>query len=110
PKVPSEVLNHVGLCVSDLDRSRRFYTEVLGFGHWRDFDAPDDMTPQLLQLPSPVGLHAVYLRLGEFVLELLHYREAGQHPPATPRTMNELGLTHLSVSVEDIPATCAAVL
>ena len=104
--MPQFVLNHVGHCVSDLDVSRRFYTEVLGFEHWRDFDAPDDMTPQLLQLDKPVGLYAVYLRLGDFVLELLNYREAGQHAPGTVRRMNETGLTHLSVSVEDIEATC----
>lgn len=108
--MPKVVLNHVGHCVSDLDRSRRFYTEVLGFEHWRDYDAPDDMTPKLLRLEPPVGLLAVYLRLGDFVLELLHYRHAGQHPPARPRTMDELGLTHLSVSVEDVPATCEAVV
>lgn len=101
------VFNHVGHCVNDVERSRRFYEEVLGFDFWREFDAPDAMTAPLLGLPEPVGLKAVYLRQGEFVLELLYYAEAGANPPPVPRVMNELGLTHLSVSVDDIDATAA---
>ena len=56
------VFNHVGHCVTDVDRSRRFYEDVLGFEFWREFDAPDEMTAQLLGLPEPVGLKAVYLQ------------------------------------------------
>jgi catechol 2,3-dioxygenase-like lactoylglutathione lyase family enzyme len=101
------VFNHVGHCVADVDRSRRFYEEVLGFEFWREFDAPDEMTAQLLDLPAPVGLRAVYLRQGEFVLELLGYRDAGTLPAPRPRVMNEIGLTHISVSVDDIDDTAA---
>ncbi len=100
------VFNHVGQCVTDLDRSRRFYEEVLGFELWREFDAPDEMTAKLLDLPQPVGLKAVYLRQGEFVLELLHYAGAGTNP-YRQRVMNDVGLTHISVSVADIDAVAA---
>ena len=27
------IVNHVGLCVTDLDRSRTFYEQVFGFAH-----------------------------------------------------------------------------
>jgi catechol 2,3-dioxygenase-like lactoylglutathione lyase family enzyme len=101
------VFNHVGHCVTDVDRSRRFYEEVLGFEFWREFDAPDAMTAQLLDLPEPVGLRAVYLRQGEFILELLGFAGAGTTAPPRPRVMNEVGLTHISVSVDDIDATAA---
>jgi lactoylglutathione lyase len=101
------VFNHVGHCVSDVERSTRFYVDVLGFELWREFDAPDPMTAQLLALSEPVGLKAVYLRQGEFILELLAFADAGCHPSATPRVMNEIGLTHISVSVDDIHATAA---
>ena len=101
------VFNHIGLCVTDVERSRRFYEDVLGFDFWREFVAPDEMTAQLLDLPEPVGLTAVYLRQEQFILELLHFADAGTRAPATPRVMNEVGLTHISVSVDDIHATAA---
>jgi lactoylglutathione lyase len=101
------VINHVGQCVTDVDRSRRFYEEVLGFEFWREIAPPDAMTAQLIDLEPPLGVRAVYLRRDEFVLELIQYSEAGSHAPASPRVMNELGLTHLSVSVDDITATAA---
>ena len=48
---------------------------------------------------------ASYLVLDGFVLELLHYGAPGATATPRPRTMNEPGLTHLSISVEDIHAT-----
>jgi lactoylglutathione lyase len=92
------VINHVGLCVADLDRARAFYVQVLGFEVWREIHPPDVPTDRLLGLGSPIGLTACYLRLGDFVLELLHYSGSGATallPRARP--FNEPGLTHLSV-------------
>ncbi len=78
------VFNHVGHCVSDVERSTRFYVDVLGFELWREFDAPDPMTAQLLALSEPVGLKAVYLRQGEFILELPGLRRCGVSPVRRP--------------------------
>src|ERR1700722_10285320 len=97
------VFNHVGICVTDLERSRKFYEEVLQFRYWWELEAPDEGTSQLLQIPAPVGLKAVYLVRDGLVLELLYYSEAKAKPFRT-RVMNEPGLTHISLSVGDIPA------
>jgi catechol 2,3-dioxygenase-like lactoylglutathione lyase family enzyme len=97
------VFNHVGICVTDLPRARTFYEEVLRFRYWWELEAPDDGTSQLLQIPAPVGLRAVYLVRDGLVLELLHYGDA-EPQPFRQRVMNEPGLTHLSFSVGDIPA------
>lgn len=96
-------VNHVGLCVSDIARARRFY-EALGFAFDRELRPPDDLTGPLLGLAPPVGLTAVYLTSGSFTLELLHY-EQGPSSPASHRPMNELGLTHLSLTVDDLAGT-----
>ena len=59
-------------------------------------------------MKTPLGLQCVYLRRDGFVLELLHFADAGDGR-GHERVMNEAGLTHISVSVDDIPATCARV-
>jgi catechol 2,3-dioxygenase-like lactoylglutathione lyase family enzyme len=102
------VFNHVGQCVTDLDRSRRFYVELLGFEPWREINPPDGLSAQLLGLDEPLGMTACYLRRDGFVLELLHFAARTPTRPATPRTMDEVGLTHMSVSC-DIAAVCARV-
>jgi catechol 2,3-dioxygenase-like lactoylglutathione lyase family enzyme len=95
------VFNHVGLCVADRARSRRFYEELLGFQFWWELEPPDDGTAELLQLDKPVGLHATYLVRDGLVLELLDYsgRDVRRGPD---RGMDEIGLTHLSLSVSDL--------
>ena len=101
-------VNHVGLCVSDLDRSRAFYQQVLGFESVREMAIPDDFTTDLLRVPRPVGLTASYLRRDAFVLELLHFDRPG-NPSARDRPFPEPGLTHLSFTVDDLDATRALV-
>jgi catechol 2,3-dioxygenase-like lactoylglutathione lyase family enzyme len=95
------VLNHIGHCVADLDRSQRFYEALFGFAVVRELKVPDQPSDRLLQVAAPLGMTALYLRKGGFVLELLHFDRPG-NPPARPRPMNEPGLTHLSFSVDDI--------
>ena len=94
--------NHVGLCVSDRERSRRFYEGVLGFQFWWELDPPDDPTAQLVQLPAPLGVHATYLVRDGFVLELMDYSKRQVHA-GSERVMDQIGLTHISLSVSDLP-------
>ncbi len=100
--------NHVGLCVSDTARSRRFYQGLLGFAFWWELEPPDEATGTLLQLNEPIGLHATYLVRDGLVLELLAY----SHRPlraGSNRVMDQVGLTHLSLSVSDLSEVLAAV-
>ncbi len=98
------IYNHTGHVVTDLARSKRFYQEVLGFSFWYEISPPDGPTARLSMLTPPLGLTASYLTLDGFVLELMHYAAPGATAPFRPRTMNEPGLTHLSVSVDDVRA------
>ena len=106
--VPSTTVNHVGLAVADLERSRRFYVGALGFTEVRTLQPPDGVCSTLLRVPPPVGLTAVYLTRGDFTLELLHYERPG-NPAARDRPMTEPGLTHLSMTTDDLAGTLAAV-
>ena len=102
------IVNHVGLCVTDLACARAFYEQVLGFVHTYDLPVPDGPTSTLLRIPAPVSLVAVYLERDGFVLELLHFAREG-NAPQRERSFTEPGLTHLSFTVDDVAATCALV-
>lgn len=103
------VVNHIGHCVSDLERAKRFYIGVFGFAEWFEISPPDQGSDRLLGLAPPLGMTASYLSLGDVVLELLAYGARTVSRPEPARTMDQIGLTHFSFAVDDIDATCAAV-
>ena len=102
------VFNHVGLCVSDRGRARRFYEGLLGFEFWWELEPPDEGTDRLLQLAKPIGLNATYLVRDGLVLELLDYAQREVHA-GPDRVMDQVWLTHLSLSVSDLGGTLAMV-
>jgi lactoylglutathione lyase len=101
--------NHVGQCVTDLEEAKRFYCELLGFELQRELKPPDETSAQLLSLTPPLDLTASYLVRDGLVLELLHFGAPGQTQRWTERTMNEPGLTHISLSVDDLEGVLARV-
>jgi len=101
-------LTHIGLCVSELRRARAFYTEALGFREVGELLTAGASVDALLGL-SGVDVEAVYLERDGVRLELLHYRAPGHEGDATPRPMNLLGFTHLSLRVSDLAAVSAQV-
>jgi catechol 2,3-dioxygenase-like lactoylglutathione lyase family enzyme len=104
--VPS-ACSHIGLCVTDLERSRRFYEGVFGFRVAFELRTDGPETPKLLRIAPPVVLDAMYLSLEGLLLELLAFDRAA--PAASTRVMNEPGLTHISIFVEDLEAVVTAV-
>jgi catechol 2,3-dioxygenase-like lactoylglutathione lyase family enzyme len=99
-------LTHVGICVSDLDRAVRFYCEGLGFELRSQIEIGGEPAATLLGL-EPLELQALYLERDGTRIELLHYPRPGHLPAESPRPMNRLGLTHLSLRVDDLDATLA---
>jgi lactoylglutathione lyase len=100
--------NHIGLCVADRERSQRFYQGLLGFQFWWELELPDEGTSKLLQLDGPIGVRATYLVRDGLVLELLDYSKRDVHA-GEERVMDQLGLTHISLSVSDLAAVLAEV-
>lgn len=92
--------NHLGQCVTDLERSRAFYERVLGFEFWRQIEPPDATSAKLLGLSEPLTMTACYLRRDGLVLELLHFGATNHRRAPQPRSMDEPGLTHISVSCD----------
>ena len=85
-----------------MQRSTRFYTEALGFvlSHSVEGGPPFDIMTELPELE----LRASFLKRDGVMIELLQYVRPGTVGPAERRPMNQLGLTHLSLTVDDIAA------
>lgn len=99
--------SHIGLCVSDLDRSMRFYCDGLGFSPAERFDLSSSAAPglaQALEVDEPVELVSQMITNDSLKIELLAYRSpAIGGAPSASRGMR--GLTHLSFYVDDIDAS-----
>ncbi len=94
-------LSHVGICVSDLQQSLRFYRDLLGFTYRSELRVQGEPSDTLLRLRG-VDLHAVYLERDGTRIELLHYGAPTVVGDAMPRPMNARGLTHLSLRVDSV--------
>lgn len=91
--------SHTGLCVSDLDRSLRFYRDGLGFAVLQRFH----LTRPIAEVDPPVDVVSQFIRLQGLTLELLAYASPGVFG-APHHRRNQLGLTHLSFIVDDVEA------
>ena len=99
---------HFGVCVRDLDRSLRFYRDALGFEEAGRLEIAGEPTATLVELPE-LDLHAIYLDRDGVRIELLHYPAQGTVGPATARAMNQPGLTHFAIRVDDLDETLAEI-
>jgi len=99
-------VSHIGICVSDMERSIAFYRDALGFTVTSELRVAGEPSDTLLSLRD-VELHAVYIERDGFRLELLHF--GSPRSPARPpeRRINDLGLTHLSVQVANVDEALA---
>jgi len=94
--------SHIGLCVSDLERARRFYVDGLGFEEFARFE----LDRNIAEVDPPVRLTSFFIQKDGLRIELLHYASPGAFGhPSTRR--NQRGLTHLSFVVEDVDAAAA---
>lgn len=101
-------IDHLNLVVSDLERSVRFYTELLGFRRTADVDLEGDWIGRIVGLEG-VKARAVFIEGpgGGPRIELLHYTSpTGTARPENSRA-NTLGLRHLAFRVDDIGAMAA---
>lgn len=101
--MPRVSLNHVGLCVRDLARARRFYEELLEFRYWWTYKPGDDALGPGLGLKPPIGLTSLFFFKDGIALELLHFAAAGARDQAQP-ALNVPGLAYLSLYCEDLLA------
>lgn len=101
-------LTHLGICVSDLERSRRFYCDLLGCTEVGRLELEGDAVDTLNGMQG-CKVHCSYIERDGWRLELMEFKDPGFEPANGPRPMNVLGLTHLSFRVDDLQAVCAGI-
>jgi lactoylglutathione lyase len=99
--------SHFGICVSDLERSLRFYCEALGFEKAESHAIGSEFA-QLMDLPD-VAVTSQFIRRGTTAIELLAFAEPPPFGDGVRRAVNQLGLTHLSFRVADVDAVAARI-
>ena len=103
-------LSHIGICVSNLDRSIAFYRDVFGY----EVVSTIKIGPEadaLLDLKN-TKLDAVYMQRPDedTRIELLYYHSPGFHHMQEPRQVNLTGLTHLSFRTSNFDAVVSAAI
>jgi catechol 2,3-dioxygenase-like lactoylglutathione lyase family enzyme len=99
--------SHIGICVSDLERSVRFYCEGLGFELVQSHTVGGEFG-RLMEVDDVV-LQSRFVRRDGVSIELLHFDSPGHTGEPVRRPMNQLGLTHLSLRVEDLEAVAQVI-
>ncbi len=96
-------LLHYSHCVSDIERSKRFYTDVLGFEVVVEFDFDDEATAQVMGLPG-AKFRGIFMKCDGMRIELIGFSEPRPSQAPRPRAANEIGHSHLSFYVDDLDA------
>jgi glyoxylase I family protein len=88
--------SHVGICVTDLERSTSFYTEVLGFRVLFSADFGDELATTMEVEGS---FTSRMLARDDMRVELLHWHDLPVSGDGQRRAMTAMGMTHLAFRV-----------
>lgn len=99
-------IDHINIVVSDLERSVKFYTEVLGFEHVNTVHLEGDWIDSIVGLKGvDADVAFIVAPEGEPKIELLCYKSPiGESLPSNSLG-NTVGLRHIALRVDDIQAS-----
>ncbi len=94
-------LEHVGLSVSDLDRSIAFYRDLLGLEVLRVIEAgPTMRLGDIVGMPG-CSARIAHMMKGDEMLELFEYKSPRGKPVPADRRQADLGLVHVGFTSTD---------
>ena len=101
-------VDHINIVVTELERSLRFYTEVLGFRRTKEAYLEGEWIDRIVGLPG-VKARAVFIvaPAGEPRIELLEYFAPKGTASSANSHSNTPGLRHIALRVDDMNATVA---
>lgn len=94
-------LLHYSHCVSDIERSRAFYTGVLGFEVVGEFDFDDAATAQVMGVPG-CKFKGIFMKRDGMRIEIIGFTEPPPDRNVRRRRANEIGHSHLSFYVKSL--------
>jgi lactoylglutathione lyase len=107
--LPIKAIGHAGICVSDIERSVRFWRDGLGFEILSGRVFYGSSWRRILEV-GELELHNRLMRRDHMTLELLEFRKPGHLGTGERGKMTQLGFTHLAVWVSDIEAAAQQVV
>ena len=100
-------LSHIGISVSDIDRSTDFYVKALGFRQGSTRGGGPEYS-NLTGLPDSEFINRFFSRDG-VTIELVQFLRPEPSPDVVPKPFNKFGLTHLSFRVSDVDEVTARI-
>ena len=102
-------IGHIGICVSDMERSLRFWRDGLGFEVIREGQQFRNAWAKILEL-DVVDMHNCIMRRDHMTLELMCFDKPGHVGSGERRPMNQLGFTHIAVWCSNVDAVAERVV
>jgi catechol 2,3-dioxygenase-like lactoylglutathione lyase family enzyme len=101
---PVKRIHHVGILVSDLDRSVTFYHDILGFDVIEKVDlvAGQEVSEGVGLADAQLSLVHLKVGDGQTKIELLHYLSPKSRPIPDDSRANDIGVGHAAFQVIDI--------
>lgn len=98
---PAIGVDSVGIPVSDMERSRRFYSEVLGFRQIADREVFGEPYEKLYGVFG-VRLRSVRMQLGDEYIELMQFQTPRGRPLPVDSRSNDRWFQHVAIIVSDM--------
>jgi glyoxylase I family protein len=99
-------LLHYSHCVSDIARSRRFYTDVLGFEIVFEIDFDDAATARVMGIAS-CKFKGIFMKRDGMRIELIGFTDPAPDRRVRLHRSNEIGHSHLSFYVTSLDEALA---
>jgi catechol 2,3-dioxygenase-like lactoylglutathione lyase family enzyme len=101
-----QALDSVSIPVTDMERARAFYVDVLGFTVVADREVQGEAYERLFGVFG-VRLRSLRLQLGDEYIELLQFLAPRGRPLPTDSRSNDLWFQHVAIIVSDMSAAYA---
>lgn len=95
-------MNHIGMVVSDLQVSKHFWIDTLGFQIYDEFDFSNKFLDTVQNLNSEVKLHILKIADDAGIIIELQVYESHPTPVNSNNEIYHNGIRHFAITVDDV--------